>query len=56
MKTPEQWADMPREVLILTCDGKGVKAKRDELVKLIREVQVDCFRQMVEDEKRRQSL
>lgn len=51
MRTPEEWADSKTDVILLTCDGKGVKAKRDALIKLIREVQVDCFRQMVEDER-----
>ena len=34
--------------------ARGVKAKRDALIKLLREVQVDCFRQVVEDERIRQ--
>lgn len=54
MKTPEQWADSKTDVILLTCDGKGVKAKREALIKLLREVQVDCFRQVIEDEKVRQ--
>jgi hypothetical protein len=54
MRTPEEWADTKTDVILLTCDGKGVKAKRDALIKLLREVQVDCFRQMVEDERVRQ--
>lgn len=54
MRTPEEWADSKTDVILLTCDGKGVKAKREALIKLLREVQVDCFRQMVEDERVRQ--
>ena len=54
MKTPEQWADSKTDVILLTHDGKGIDAKRDALIKLLREVQVDCFRQMVEDERVRQ--
>ena len=54
MKTPEQWADSKTDVILLTYDGKEVKAKREALIKLLREVQLDCFRQVIEDERIRQ--
>lgn len=48
MKTPEEWIG-ETDVNLLTCDGQGVKAKREALIKLLRMVQVDVMRQAMED-------
>ncbi|NBQ67299.1 MAG: hypothetical protein EBU46_00095 [Nitrosomonadaceae bacterium] len=43
MKTVQDWLSTPTQCLILTCDGKGVAAKREALASVIEAVQQDAI-------------